>query len=286
MNKVLVTGGKGQLATCIKDVTSNFSEHNFVFKDSNEIDITNASQVEAFFEKEELHFCVNCAGYTNVDRAESEPEIAKKINVNGTHILAEVCAKHKVKLIHISTDFVFDGRTTSPYLEDDKTNPLGVYGRTKLDGELAVKKVLKEHYIVRTSWLYSEYGNNFVKTMLRLGDEKKKVKVVNDQVGAPTYAGDLAIAILQIIKKNTDKYGIYHFSNAGSISWFDFAARIFERGGLKGHLLPTTTAEYPTLAKRPGYSVLNTHKIENTFDLNIPKWQDSLEQCFKKLNIS
>jgi len=284
MSKVLVTGGNGQLAGCIKDVTLEITDHSFIFKDSGELDITNKFQIDTYFANERLDFCVNCAGYTAVDKAETESDEAKSVNTDGVRKLAEICAKYEVKLIHISTDFVFDGNTNSPYKEEDSTNPINVYGQTKLGGELAIKVILKQHFIIRTSWLYSEYGTNFMKTMLRLGAEQREVRVVDDQVGVPTYAADLANTILQIINKNTDKYGLYHFSNANSTSWFGFAAEIFKSKALKTHLIPITTKEYSVPAKRPAYSVLNTAKIKKTFDLKIPNWKDSLKECLNKLD--
>ena len=284
MNKVLVTGGNGQLASSLKDAVVEYPKFDFVFKSSEALDITSEQQMATVFEEEQPNFCINCAAYTAVDKAESDEEKAININTNGASNIAKACVLHKAKLIHISTDFVFDGKTSVPYKEEDQTNPLGVYGQSKLDGESAIEKILKEHFILRTSWLYSEYGRNFVKTMLRLGDNKKELKVVNDQIGSPTYASDLAAAILLIINKNTDKYGIYHFSNEGSTTWFGFAKKIFELSSFDNRIHPVTTEEYPTQAKRPFYSVLNTDKIKKTFDLKIANWEDSLKKCLIKLD--
>lgn len=277
MIKIIVTGGNGQLARCIKDVAKALSEYTFIFSDSNALDITNTEQITAIFNKEQPNFCINCAGYTAVDKAELEPEDAKLINTLGVKFLAEACAKFGTKLIHISTDFVFDGTATTPYKEDDETNPLGVYGQTKLDGEGVIKALLKEHYIIRTSWLYSEYGHNFMKTILQLGGEKDEIKVVVDQLGTPTNARDLANVVLEIIVKNTEKYGVYHFSNAGSTSWFEFAEKIVALAGLQSTILPISTAQYSAMAKRPKYSVLNTEKIQNTFHIKTLHWLDSLK---------
>lgn len=285
MKTILVTGGNGQLASCLKKAVVHAAEYHWVFKSAKELDISKADKIAAIFEEIQPHFCINCAGYTEVDLAETEFQKAKRVNVEGARILAAASAKFKVKLIHISTDFVFDGNSSKPYVEEDETNPLGVYGQTKRDGELAIIKELDAHYIIRTSWLYSEFGNNFMKTMLGLADEGVAVKVVDDQIGAPTYAFDLAICILKIIRKNNTAYGLYHFSNSGQTSWFGFAEKIFELVKMNVHITPIKSSSYPTKAKRPVYSVLNSTKIKNTFDLKISFWQDSLERCIQNINL-
>ncbi len=283
MSKVLVTGGKGQLATSLKDIASE-TEHMFIFVDHEELDITDAKAVQAFFKKENLDFCINCAAYTAVDKAESETEKARSINIDGAGILAKACNEFGVKLIQISTDYVFDGRKTSAYKEDDQTNPLGAYGKTKLFGEMVIAHELDAHIIIRASWLYAEHGHNFVKTMLRLGKERATLDVVFDQIGTPTYAGDLAGIILMLINKNTDKYGTYHYSNDGTASWYDFAAAIFQLADITCKLKPIKTDAYPTVAERPAYSVMDKSKIKSTFDLEIPHWKESLKSCLNRLD--
>lgn len=279
---VLVTGANGQLGQSLQFVAKNYSEIEFVFCNSNDLDITNIENCESIFEKTKPNFCINTAAYTAVDKAEIEPEKAELINVIGAKNLAEVCKKHNSILIHISTDFVFDGSNTKPYLESDKTNPTSVYGQTKLDGEKAIQEIWKKHIIIRTSWVYSQFGNNFLKTMLRLGQERDTLSVVNDQIGTPTNAVDLANTILQITKSPnfqlpTSSFGIYNFSNLGQCSWYDFAKKIFENNSINIDLKPIPTASYPTPAKRPSYSVLDKSKIINIFGIEIKSWEESLE---------
>lgn len=282
MSKILVTGGNGQLATCIKN-ESEQTIHTFIFRDRDALDISDAKAVNVFFEKENLDFCVNCAGYTAVDKAEAEPRRAQLVNVDGAQNLAKACHDNGVKLIHISTDFVFDGRKKTPYDEQDETNPLGVYGHTKLAGEKAISKNLKAHIILRTSWLYSEHGDNFMKQMLRLCKEKKTLRVVCDQIGTPTYAGDLAQFVIALINKNTDKYGCYHYSNIGVATWYDFALAIFEYANVPCNPIPINTSEYPTAAKRPKFSVFDKTKVKAVFEIQISDWRDSLKKCLLRL---
>lgn len=274
--KVLVTGANGQMGQSIQSIVQNYSTVAFLFTDRSSLDITNSLDVAKFFEANKIDWCINCAAYTNVDKAETEPEQAFQINALGAKNIAQACLEHDVKLIHISTDFVFDGLRSTPYKETDKVNPLSVYGQTKLNGEVEVKNNCTSYFIIRTSWLYSEFGHNFMKTMLRLGAEREQLAVVNDQIGSPTYAVDLAEVLLQIILKNKRNYGIYQYSNQGAISWFEFAKTIFELSECQIVLKPILTKDYPTLAKRPGYSVLETSKIAEEFDLKIPFWEDSL----------
>lgn len=283
MKEVLITGGKGQLASCIKDKATSLKEYNFVYVDLDELDITRPDQVMRFFDTHDIGFCVNCAAYTNVDKAESEKEIAQKVNVNGAKNLAMACKRHNAKLIQISTDFVFDGKQPFPYLEDDATAPLGIYGFTKLEGEIATANVLKEHFILRTSWLYSEHGHNFCKTMLRLGAERDVLQIISDQVGTPTYAGDLAEVILKLITADKVEYGIYHYSNEGVASWYDFAKSIFDISATKIKVLPIRSAGYPTPAERPAYSVMDKSKIKKELGIDIPYWRDSLKVCLVQL---
>jgi dTDP-4-dehydrorhamnose reductase len=282
---VLVTGSGGQLGQSLQFIAKNHSEIDFVFCDSTKLDITNKIAVEAVFNQTKPNFCINTAAYTAVDKAESEYETSELINVIGAINLAEVCKKFEVVLLHISTDFVFDGNKKTPYKEVDNTNPSGVYGQTKLDGELAIQAIWHKHYIVRTSWVYSQFGNNFLKTMLRLASERTTLSVVNDQIGTPTNAVDLAETLVAIIIKTNqqtanDNFGIYNFSNEGQCSWYEFAKKIFEFNNIQIDLKPIPTTDFPTPAKRPKYSVLNKSKIIDTFGLQIKSWEKSLAQLY------
>ncbi|MUU79067.1 dTDP-4-dehydrorhamnose reductase [Winogradskyella endarachnes] len=283
MLKVLVTGGGGQLAQCIKSVAGLYPKLKFTYKTSSELDITNKDEVESTFNFQAFDYCINCAAYTNVDKAESEKELAYKINVLGPKYLAETCSKHQVTLIHVSTDFVFDGNASKPYKETDSTNPIGVYGKTKLEGEQQIINTIKNHFIIRTSWLYSEFGNNFLKTMLRLADQRDELGVVGDQIGSPTYAIDLAVVIVELIESKNNAYGVYHYSNKGVISWYDFAKEIFRLNQSNIQLNKIGTKDYPTPAKRPKYSVLDTSKISQILDKKTLNWKDSLVVAISKL---
>lgn len=284
MKNILVTGGKGQLALCIKHLIKKVTDFSFIFVDSDELDITRNEEVINFFKSRKIDYCINCAAYTNVDKAESEKELAESVNEKGVKYLAESCKKHNVVLIQISTDFVFDGKQSIFYKENDKTNPLGVYGLTKLNGEIATKKYLENYIIIRTSWLYSEYGNNFMKTMLRLGKERNLLSIVSDQIGTPTYARDLARTVLQFIFDNNNTFGIYHYSNEGVASWYDFAKAIFEETSTKIKIIPIKSKDYLTLALRPKFSVLDKSKIKNTLQIEIPHWRDSLKEAVATYN--
>lgn len=283
MINVLVTGANGQLGKCIKDVGVKNQEFNFIYKNSSDLDITNLNEVELIFKEHSIDYCINCAAYTAVDKAESESKAATKVNELGPKNLAQVCAKNSSVLIHVSTDFVFDGTKPIAYNEADNVNPKSVYGLTKLNGELEVKKYLTEHYIIRTSWLYSEHGNNFMKTMIKLSNNRKDISVVSDQIGTPTYAKDLASAIVQIMKINGN-FGTYHYSNEGVASWYDFANAIFDETKSKIELKPIPTIAYPTPAKRPCFSVLDKTKIKQNFDIEIPHWRTSLKRAITNLN--
>lgn len=274
---VLVTGANGQLGQALQFVSGKYPAVDFVFCSSSELDITNVANCKTVFEKFQPDFCINSAAYTAVDKAESEYEKAHAINVVGAKNIAEVCKIYNAVLLHISTDFVFDGEKITPYTEDDLPNPTGIYGQTKLDGENAVTAVWEKHFIIRTSWVYSQFGNNFMKTMLRLASDRDMLSVVNDQIGTPTNAVDLADALLKIIVSEKEAYGIYNFSNEGQCSWYDFAQKIFEVNGVSITVNPIPTTSYPTPAKRPGYSVLDKSKIKNTFGLEIKKWEQSLQ---------
>ena len=285
MKTILITGSSGQLGQCLKQIEADYSnELNLIFKSSKDLDITDHDQLEYFFSNNTIDTCINCAAYTAVDKAEVETSLAKQINKTATENLADLCKKHHIKLIHISTDFVFNGDSSTPYKEEDSTNPISVYGKTKLEGEIAIKDKLDEYYIIRTSWLYSEFGSNFMKTMLRLGRERKELNVVNDQIGTPTYAIDLANVLLKIASSDGKKYGIYHYSNEGRISWYDFAKKIFSLSNLDIKVNPVPSESYKTLAKRPKFSLLDKTKIKKYLQIDIPEWDESLEKAIKKYN--
>ena len=273
-DKILITGANGQLGTELAKLLPEA-----ILTDVADLDITDFQAVQHFVQEKQIKTIINAAAYTAVDKAEDEPSVAHKINVQGPENLAKtVC-----KIIHISTDYVFDGTNHQPYRPEDKTNPVSVYGKTKAEGENAVLKNAPTAAIIRTAWLYSPYGNNFVKTMRRLGAERDTLNVVADQIGTPTYAADLAKAIKQILPQlNEQTKGIYHFTNEGVCSWYDFAVEIMRLSKLSCKVLPMTSAEYPTKAQRPFYSVLDKNKIKKTFHFEIPHWKESLEQCLKQ----
>jgi dTDP-4-dehydrorhamnose reductase len=283
---VLVTGANGQLGQAIQSIAGKYPSIDFVFCSSSELNITDKKNCETVFEKHKPQFCINAAAYTAVDKAESEPEKAYSINCIGAKNIAETCKEFNTKLIHISTDFVFDGSKKTPYNETDSPNPKGVYGQTKLQGEKAIQETLEAFYIIRTSWVYSQFGNNFMKTMLRLASERDSISVVNDQIGTPTNAIDLAHSIIKIIEsKLVEKhYGIYNFSNEGQCSWFDFAKKIFEINQVNIRLLPIPTTQFPTPAERPKYSVLDKTKIKNCFGILIENWETALAYHSKNNN--
>ena len=286
---ILVTGSNGQLGSEIKDVAASYKSFRFFFMDLPALDICNSSQLGIFIAKNKIDTVINCAAYTAVDAAEENAVIAEQVNAIGALNLANAIEKVKGKLIHISTDYVFDGGSFLPYQESDEVNPIGVYGKTKRNGELAVINGDIDGIVIRTSWLYSAYGNNFVKTMLRLGNERDELGVVFDQVGTPTNASDLAETCLEILSSKTSdricsKGKIYHFSNEGVASWYDFAFAIMKLGELNCKVKPIETKDYLTLAKRPHFSVLNKTKIKSDFTIEIPNWKDSLVKCISKLN--
>jgi len=287
--KIIVTGSKGQLGRSIQKFSSEYPGLDFVFTDIEELDITDSVQTDHFFATEKPSVVVNCAAFTAVDKAEKEELLAEKINHRAVANLANACRKTGSKLIHISTDYLFDGNKSTPYHEKDIVKPKSIYGITKLEGETAILRAEIKSIIIRTSWLYSEFGSNFVKTMLRLGKEKNQLKIVSDQVGTPTYAGDLArvlLDILQLTAEDSKRFvtGIYHYSNEGVASWYDFTKAIFEYSPeIICQVCPIDTIAYPTPATRPAYSVLNKSKIKTTFDIRIPYWRDSLKLCLIKL---
>lgn len=281
--KILVTGSNGQLGQELKELSNSTKDISFVFTDIKELDITNPKDVENFLSKNKFDTIINCAAYTAVDKAETDKEKARKINAEAVYHLSKYARENNALLIHISTDFVFDGKKNTPYTEEDKPNPLSIYGKTKLEGEKIALKEAKKLIILRTSWLYSSYGNNFVKTIIKNAKEKKNLRVVFDQVGTPTYAKDLAEVILLLCKIKINTKEIFHYSNEGAISWFDFAKAICEIAKIDCEINPILTEEYKTLAKRPHYSVLNKNKIKKYLEIKIPYWKESLISCIKKI---
>lgn len=283
MITVLVTGSNGQLGKCLLDISKESIGINWIFKSSKELDITNEDSITNVFNNNKIDYLINCAAYTAVDKAEREQEKAYIVNAEGVRLLSNVCKDYNTTLIHISTDFVFDGKKTAPYIETDLPNPINVYGASKLKGEQYVQEILEKYFIIRTSWVYSEHGNNFVKTMLRLANERDEISVVNDQIGSPTYAGDLAKCIAQIIDVAPEEYGIYHYSNDGGICWYELAKAIFYQKGVKVELKPIKTLQYPTPAKRPKYSVMEKSKITEVLKIEIFPWEERLMKCLNKI---
>ncbi|MDQ6813191.1 MAG: dTDP-4-dehydrorhamnose reductase [Bacteroidota bacterium] len=279
---VLVTGQNGQLGNELKLLAKEYNQFDYVFTDVAELDITDAEKVTDFFNQYKPAVCINAAAYTAVDKAETEKELTLKINAEAVGNLAENCAKNNARFIHVSTDYVFDGTASTPYSEDHPVSPVNFYGESKLRGEEIAMAKLPSTIIIRTSWVYSFFGNNFVKTMLRLMKERESITVINDQFGSPTYAADLAEAIMQIAVDEKAAGGIYHFSNDGVISWFDFAVAIRDLAGLNCEVNPTNTSGYPTPAKRPGYSVMSKEKIK-TAGIKLKDWKNSLETCIRLL---
>jgi dTDP-4-dehydrorhamnose reductase len=282
-NNVVVFGASGQLGQCLKKVAEERGITTIHFPAENEANILDKSSLKKIFDAYKPAWCINCAAYTAVDKAEDDIVTARNINKTGAENLSMLCAEYDSVLIHTSTDFVFKGDIPVPLMEDDIADPINIYGLTKLEGEQEVIKRMKRYFIIRTSWLYSEYGNNFVKTMLRLGGEREELGIVADQVGTPTYAMDLADCILQIIFSNKTAYGTYHYSNEGVASWYDFAKAIFDISGRNVKLRSIKTSEYPARAERPAYSVMDKSKIKQIFNLEIPYWRDSLITCIGKL---
>ena len=276
---ILITGCNGQLGNEMQVLQKDYPEHQWFNTDVNELDITDSDAINRFVEEHEIDGIVNCAAYTAVDKAESNKRLATALNTEAPTYLAVAIAKRDGWMVQISTDYVFDGTQHTPYTETNTPCPNSVYGATKLAGEVAVAKTCPKHVIIRTAWLYSTFGNNFVKTMLRLGQEKQQLGVIFDQIGTPTYAHDLALAIMTIINKGIVP-GIYHFSNEGVTSWYDFTKAIHRIAGITTcHVKPLHTAEYPTPAHRPAYSVLDKTKIKETFGIEIPHWEESLTKC-------
>ena len=283
MSNIVIFGASGQLGQCFKILAEQRNISSVFFPSENEANILDIDALKKVFETYQPAYSINCAAYTAVDKAEDEYEMALKINKTGVENLSRLCAENGSTLVHISTDFVFEGNKPHPLTEEDETVPISVYGQTKLDGERAVENLLKQYFIVRTGWLYSEYGNNFVKTMLRLGAEKDEMRIIADQVGTPTYAIDLAACILNIISSGSTAYGTYHYSNEGVTSWYDFAKAIFDISATRVKAIPVKTEEYVTKATRPPYSVMDKSKIKKQFGIEIPYWRDSLTTCINNL---
>ena len=284
MPNYLVTGGSGQLGQCFQAVAKEFPEINLLFTSRNEVDITRSETLANFHSKNPFHGIINCAAHTNVDQAEKEQESAFKINTEGLQNLIAFAEEKKLSIIHFSTDYVFDGNSSEPYREEAKTNPLGVYGASKLQGEIHLSKSSCKNVSIRTSWLFSPFGKNFVKTIAHLAKEKKELKVVEDQFGRPTYGIDLARAVLSLISNKTIySFPILHYANKGICSWKEFAEAIVNRSGSKTKVLGVSTSDYPTLAKRPKYSILDTERIERTLKIEIPLWNESLKKCLQIL---
>ncbi len=283
--KILVTGANGQLGRSVRKISEEYPQHTFFFTDMPEMDITEKVMIEAFVRENGVQAIVNCAAYTAVDRAETEPELAEKINCHGTKVLGEVAKNYSIPLVHISTDYVFCGEGCHPLKETYPTAPTGVYGKTKLNGEKALESTGCDVAIIRTAWLYSEFGGNFVKTMLRVAGERDSLNVVYDQVGSPTYATDLARALMTVLDNGVNGFNIYHFSNEGAVSWYDFAKAIFEESGISVTVNAIESDKYPSPTKRPAYSVLSKEKIKQA-GAKVPYWKDSLKTCIKLLKSS
>ena len=281
---ILVTGANGQVGKEFQELSSYFPTYKFLFASRENLPVENYNVVKKYFNGQQIDFCINCAAYTAVDKAETEKEKAFSINAEAVGNLAAICKAHATKLIHISTDYVFSGNGTAPYKEEDMIDPVNIYGASKLRGEELALNNNAETIIIRTSWVYSSFGNNFVKTMLRLMKERESINVVSDQFGSPTYAADLAHAVMKIVEhQNVSQSGIFNYCNQGIISWYDFAMaiKIISKSDCNINAIPTS--QFPTPAKRPQYSVLDTHKIRSTFDLAIPGWAESLQNCMLQL---
>jgi len=283
MKKILVTGANGQLGRCIKDVAKEHPNLDFYFVDRTQLNVGDSLSTQQFFHKNKFDYCINTAAYTNVDKAESEKEAAFLTNAEGVKYLSEACKENNIVLIHISTDYVFDGRKTTPYIESDSVNPINVYGASKLKGEEYIQKICSNFFIFRTSWLYSQYGNNFLKSMLRFAEEKRDLSITTEQTGTPTNANDLARVVVALINLNNKNYGLYHFSNKGKATWYDFAKAIFSFSGQIENVKLAKTVHYRTFAKRPAYSVLNKDKFLENFTPSLIHWEESLEQLIKNI---
>ncbi|WP_374950592.1 dTDP-4-dehydrorhamnose reductase [Mucilaginibacter sp.] len=283
MKKVIIFGASGQLGQCFKKIAADENLDYLIFPEENEANILDTGALKKVFAKYLPTHVVNCAAYTAVDKAEDDVDAALSVNKTGVENIARLCSEHNTTLVQVSTDFVFKGDKASPLTEEDATEPISVYGQTKLDGELVIPGLTDKYFVLRTAWLYSEFGNNFVKTMLKLGAERDLLKIIADQVGTPTYAMDLAQAILTVVNADSTAYGVYHYSNEGVASWYDFTKAIVQLSDTDVKVLPIATSEYPTRAVRPAYSVMDKAKIKTTFGIDIPYWRDSLAVCINRL---
>ncbi len=281
MLKILITGSGGQLGQCLKEIEKNYPYLNIYFADSKELDVTKKTKIKNVFSKTAFDFVVNCAAYTNVEQAEKEPEKAFNVNAIGVKNLAEVCKEYNATLIHISTDYVFDGQKRTPYTEEDDTNPINEYGKSKLAGENYIQAILEKYFIIRTSWLYSKHGHNFFKTILKKLETEKEITITSSETGTPTNANDLARFIFELIDLNVSKYGIYHFSNQGECTWYDFAKEILIIRGKNGTIKLGKTDNYPTFAVRPKYSVLNKKNTFKILKYSVLDWKKSLKEIMK-----
>lgn len=283
MKNILVTGANGQLGKCLLDLSRNMLNTNFVFADKELLDLGDPASIEGFFKTRHFDYCINAAAYTNVEKAESESDMAYQINAEGVKYLARQCALHQTVLIHVSTDYVFDGLKTGPYTENDPVAPLNVYGASKLKGEAYIQQICYKYFILRTSWLYSQYGHNFLKSILKFAEENKDLKITTEQIGTPTNANDLAGAILYIIRTDNENYGLYHFSNDGKATWYEFAKEILRQTQRLEEVKLAETDYYPTFATRPQYSVLSKKKFLESFDYPVVPWKLALTQVIKRL---
>lgn len=282
---ILVTGANGQLGNALQNLAQQWNKFRWTFVDRTQLPIDDEQLVNKWFEENRVDVCVNAAAYTAVDKAESEPEIATRINSDAVGFLANACKKQNARLIHVSTDYVFDGNNANGYTPEDLTGPVGVYGSTKLLGEKKCLQIDPNNIVIRTSWVFGSHGNNFVKTMIRLMHEREEIRVVNDQIGRPTFVNDLAEVIVRSIDKgNSMPGGIYHVANGGAISWYEFAVAICDRMQFPCNVLPIPSSDYPTPAKRPAYSILKTEKIEQLLNWTIPSWEDALQRCLNELS--
>jgi len=282
--KVLVTGANGQLGKCLQKHSEKFPELEFLFESSQTLNITSVESVGNYFNRHQPDFCINCAAYTNVEAAEHQKELAFQVNSEAVKTLSQSCKTHNTKLFHISTDYVFDGNKLSPYIETDTTNPINVYGGSKLQGEVMISETMDHFFIFRTSWLYSEFGHNFFNTILKKANEGAELNITTEQIGTPTNANDLALFILNLIKENSKAFGLYHYSNQGEATWYDFARLILEEKQLEKDVNLKATFSYPTKAKRPKFSVLDKSKVEEAFKCKVPHWRESLVGLLKEVN--
>jgi dTDP-4-dehydrorhamnose reductase len=284
MKNVLVTGADGQLGKCIKDASYSYRNLNFIFTSQADLDITNQKALDLYFESKSIEFCINAAAYTNVEKAESDEKKAFEVNAEAVEKLVKTCNRHNTTLLHVSTDYVFDGKKNDPYNEQDQTDPINVYGSSKLKGETYIVDQCERYFILRTSWLYSQYGHNFFKTILKYVQEGKPLTITTEQLGTPTNANDLAAALIEIILIDSKDYGLYHYSNLGEATWFEFAEKIVMLSGYLNKTKLAKTNHYRTFAERPDYSVLNLEKFESVFKKECVRWEKSLESLFQKIN--